>query len=212
MSLRDLSIWVADLSDYATFVAGTFVFLLSLPKRDYLLLAVLFLLTGTLKIVSLFLADIYIQNMPFYHLIGLLEITFIYLIYQRPRLHFFWHLFAAGIILTYILNSIFVQSIYEVNNIALAINQLFVLILGFNFLSGIYQKNEVPDIGRYPFFYINAGFMLYAAGAFFVYLLSSRIFEQDPSDFFHNAWILESLFNLFRLILICIGVMYSRRE
>lgn len=213
MSLRSLTIWIADISDCATFLAGIFVLLYTFRKKqDYLWLASMLLITGCVKIICVFLAYHYIQNMPLYHLLGLLELTFIYLIYQRHKFHLFWHLFAAGITLTYILNSIFIQSIYDVNNLALAVNQLFVLVLGFRFLMGIYQKNEVTDIGRYAFFYINAGFMMYAAGAFFVYLLSSRIFEEDPSDFFHSAWILESIFNLFRLALICIGIMYSRRE
>lgn len=213
MSLRSLTIWIADISDFATFFTGIFVVLYTFRKHHYGFLAALLLFSGALKIVSVYLAYQSVPNMPFYHLIGLIELTFIYLLYQqRNKLHLFWHLLASGVMLTYILNSLLIQSIYQVNNLALAINQLFVLILGFHFLAGIYQKNEVPDIGRYPFFYINAGFMLYAAGAFFVYLLSSRIFEEDPSDFFHSAWIMESVFNLFRLILVCIGVIYTRRE
>jgi hypothetical protein len=212
MSLRDFTVFIADFSDYATAATGIFVYLFTYGKPKYYWLSAFLLITGALRITSLILADYDIYNMPVYHLMGCVELICVYAIYRRKGIDRFWDLSMLGIVITYILNSLFIQSLFEVNNLALALSQLFILILGFHFLAGIYQQSEVPFIGKYPFFYINAGFLVYAAGTFFVYLLSSKILGHRATSFFHNTWILEAVFNLFKLSLICTGVIYTKRE
>lgn len=153
MFLRSLSIWLADISDCATLLAGIFILVYTFGKRNYLLLTLLLLLNGILKVICVYLAYRSIHNMPFYHLIGFLELTCIYLIYQqRLNLHLFWHLLAAGVTLTYILNSVFIQSVYEVNSLALAINQLFVLILASSSWAAFTRNMRCPTSGGTRFF------------------------------------------------------------
>jgi hypothetical protein len=150
--MREFTVFMANFSDYATAVAGIFVCLFTYGKPKYYWLSAFLLATGGLRITSLVLADYDIYNMPVYHLMGGVELICVYAIYRRKGWSRFWDLTMLGIVITYSFNSLFIQSLFEVNNLALALVQLFILILGFHFLGGVYQQSEVPFIGKYPCF------------------------------------------------------------
>ncbi|MFK7787854.1 MAG: hypothetical protein AB8B56_22215 [Crocinitomicaceae bacterium] len=210
MSLRDFTFVMNDISEYSYLLVGVFAFVTWMKFKKFKLLWIFLLLSGSIRIITIVLAEHYLNTHLFYHLLGLLELIFIYWIYSKEGISKKWFyliLFGAA---AYCVNSVFIRSLFEMNNFALAIVQIIILGLGFNYTLRLYSSARRFE--NSSFFYINAGFVFYAVGAFFVNLLSSKIVSESTNDFFHNAWILESFSALIRLLLITYGLILLIRE
>ncbi|MDG1332299.1 MAG: hypothetical protein P8P74_08205 [Crocinitomicaceae bacterium] len=210
MSLRDFTFILNDISEYSYLLVGIFAFIAWKKFGQFQLLWVFLLLAGAIRVTTIFLAEHYQNTHPYYHLLGLIELTLIYLIYSKQGVSKKWNYVILAAASAYIANSVFIRSLYEMNSFALALVQIVILSLGFNYMYRLYASPKRFESS--PFFYINAGFMFYAVGSFFVNLLSSKIVSQSTNDFFHNAWILESFSAIIRLSIISYGLTLLYRE
>lgn len=150
--------------------------------------------------------------MPIYHVLGVVDLVFIYLIYKDKGILKIWG--AATVIFTiiYFVNSIFFVSIWEYNSFALSAVSLVVLFIGLNFLL---RKNIILPARTHiqnGFSFINSGFVIYAGGVFFVNLFSMKILVGEVEGFLHNAWMIEGFGALIRSFLILIGLLICFRN
>jgi hypothetical protein len=212
MSLREFTILLYDISEYAYGVVGILALWKLLRTKKYFHLTLFLLVVAALRIASIYLADEGMNTMPIYHFIGLLELTFAYFIYIKHDISKYWKYTIALLCIFYILNSATIISLTKMPSFALALVQLTILGLGINCLHSLYTKSEIKNLSKQPFFYINAGFMIYAAGSFFVNLMSSEIIKDGRDDFFHNAWIIEALVGIVRLLLIAFAFRFVKRD
>lgn len=210
MSLRDFTFVMNDISEYAYLLVAAFAFVTWLKFDRFKLLWIFLLLSGGIRVLTIFLAKEYINTHPYYHLLGLLELILVYWIYAREDISPKWRYFVPIAILAYLFNSIFIRSPYEMNSFALALVQITILSFGINYTYKHYATTNT--VKNTSFFYISTGFMFYAVGSFFVNLLSSKIVSQSTNDFFHNAWVLEAFSALLRLSLISYGISLVYRE
>jgi len=211
MEFRDLTIAIYDISEYSYLLVGLYALWKSWTTKKYCWLTTFFLSTGLIRTASVFMADEELNTMYLYHLIGFLELLFAYVIY-RKYIQKWWSTFVIGIALFYLSNSLFFTSIFEANSVGLTFIQLVVLLFGLNYLFLLYRSGDEENLSKSAFFFFNAGFMIYAAGSFFVNLMSSKIVSASTNDFFNNAWIIEAFVAMIRLLCFSFGLYLVKRE
>lgn len=211
MELRNFTIILYDISEFAYLFVGIYALMKSLRTGKYSWLAYFLVIVGTIRVASIFMADKEINTMCLYHLIGGLDLFFAFMIYHR-KIAKSWKGITIGLLVLYVLNSVFLSSLSEANNIGLALIQVTVLLFSFSYMYKVYKEAKEINLGRDAFFYFNAGFMIYASGSFFVNLLSSQIGSQSTNDFFNNAWIIEAIAALVRLVFFVIGLQFVKNE
>ena|GEM_PF-1598600 len=211
MELRDFTIALYDISEYAYLIVGCYALWKSIQTGKHKWLACFLLVVGVIRTVSIFLADDGINTMYLYHLIGLLELVFAYTVYQK-KIQRWWLPIVAFLVGCYVLNSLFRVSLFGANNIGWALVQFVILLFSFSYLFVLYRDGKETNLGRSAFFYFNAGFMIYASGSFFVNLLSSEIVSESTNGFFNNAWIIEACVALARLSFFIIGLQFVKHE
>lgn len=209
MRLRDLTILLYDISELL-FVPVSLLAVIALLLKVRIPYLLLFLvLNMVLRTASVYMADAMINTMPVYHVLGAVDLVLCFLIY-RVHVSNRWTIAVAIVLLLYVFNSVALTSVFESNSVGLTAVQFFILLLGFNYLSALYKEGSA-ELEKEGFFWMNAGFMIYAAGAFFVNLMSSKIVSKETNDLFHNAWIIEAIVGILRLFLIAFGYLVALR-
>lgn len=211
MELRDFTIALYDISEYAYLLVGLFALWKSLRSGQFWCLTLFLLSVGTIRTVSVYLANAEQNTMYLYHIIGFLELFFAYAVY-RNKISKKWLPIVSVLLIAYALNSTLVVSVFAANNIGWALVQLSVLLFGLSYLVSLYRATKETELDRSPFFYFNAGFMMYASGSFFVNLLSSEIVSASTNDFFNNAWIIEACVALVRLVFFSVGFYLVKHD
>lgn len=214
MTIKQLTILLADWSDFLVMIVAL-LSLLVVRKNDYfkLMSAYLFSL-AILNIATMITANYQINNAYLYHVIGYVEVFFTFLLYRKLGLNKQWDYAFFILSVGYISDSIYLiaNGVHEINSIGQSLCMLFIIVLGFNFLWKLYQEEKVEDLGRYPYFYINAGLTLFASGGFFGYLLIARLTnEAIPAINFYYSWLIIAGFVYVKFILIGIGIVVERK-
>lgn len=214
MTLKHITIQLADWSDYLVIVVAV-LSLLTIRTNSYfkLLSSYLFVLS-ILSIATLITANYQIHNSYLYHVLGGVELIFTFLLYRKLELKTGWNWVFLVVSSAYTVDSLYLvgNGIEEINSIGQSFCMLFIMVLGFNFLWKLYQEDKVEHLGRFPYFYINAGFTLFASGAFFGYLLIARISDEAiPEENFDYLWLIVSGFTYIKFILISIGIFVERK-
>ena len=151
------------------------------------------------------------NNMILFHLLAIVEVVVLYYFYHRiifnrsPKL-----LVIAVLILINVANSMFNEGIMEFNSTAWSLDIIFLLSLGLMYLYRVYQDLESVPLDRSPLFIINTGLLLYFSGSLFTYILGSKILSKESQDFFHNAWIIQSLANIIKNVAISYGLWLAK--
>jgi hypothetical protein len=210
MTLRDFTILFYDISEYVYIPVAIFSCIIFLRTSQYFSLLLMLIIVTGIRIVSIQMADNNINTMYLYHVIGFVELILVYWLYNK-YISKIWKYMVPIFGVLYLFNSLFMVSLNEPNSLGLALVQFIILLFGLNYLKELYQKAEITSLKKDSFFFINSGFIIYAAGSFFVNLMSSKIVNASTNDFFHNAWIMEAGFGIIRLLLITYGLILTLR-
>jgi hypothetical protein len=114
---------------------------------------------------------------------------------------------AISFVLFSVINSLFIQSLYEFNSYARGFEALLLIILS---LLGFYKiSTSSGDSGGIP--WINAGILVYFSGGLTLFILSNYILP------FSNAvntliWAIHSFLSIFLYVVISIGLWKSRMK
>ncbi len=214
MTLKEITILLADWSDYLVIPVAV-CSLLTIRRNSYFqVLSIYLVVLLPLMIASKITADYKIANYYLYHIIGLTELVFTFLLYRSLGLKKRWNGVFGIILVVYLVDSIylFAKGREEINSIGLSLCMLFMMVLGFNFIWKLYQEEKVEYLGFYPYFYISGGLTVFASGAFFGYLLIARMTDEvTPEENFFYSWIIISGFNYIKFILIVLGIFVERK-
>lgn len=215
MNLKELTILLADWSDYVVF-ALAILSLLTFKKNSFFKILTIYCFSlSAVLLLSTVLAIQEFNNLFLYHIIGLIEMVFAFLLYRKLGLEPVWNYILVFFITLYLVDSVIVFSSggEEMNNLGMALCMLFVLLLGVNYIWKLYSEEKVVQISRHPLFYISAGFIFYAAGSFFGYLMITKLFVKEvPVNNFLISWIIISGFVYVKFVLIGIGILFARNE
>ncbi len=121
------------------------------------------------------------NNYPFLHVFTIIEfaaLTYIYSLHLRTILSYKVILvLVLSFILYSVLNSIFIQSIYQFNTYARGVEFILLILFALLYFYTIYI-NEVSSITKVPMFWINLGVLVYYTSSFFVVLVMNQLFPQ----------------------------------
>lgn len=165
-------------------------------------------------IASKITADYQVTNYYLYHVIGLVELVFTFLLYRNLGLNKKWNGVFGMVLVVYLVDSVylFAHGKEEINSLGLSFCMLFMMVLGFNFIWKLYREEKVEYLGFYPYFYISGGLTVFASGAFFGYLLIARMTDEVvPIENFAYSWLIVSGFTYIKFILIVLGIFVERK-
>lgn len=222
--LKELTILLSDVSDYVILVVALVAFFRRNVSSFFYLLFLYCTVIGSLQLTTTILAENHISNWFVYQILGLTELVFVFYLYRKMGLRLSVSTILVPMLIIYFADVVWViysdyhslmenpnTPVYFVNNLGLSLVMLYTIVLGFLFLWRTYLKGDVEDIGKYPYFYISAGFSCYAAGAFFFYLLSSRLVPRiDSPTLFYYSWIVVTFFIYLKSILLLVGLKFAK--
>lgn len=145
--------------------------------------------------------------MPVYHALAAIELTFLFIFYDRrmyrnhSQIRWLWLLLALNVV-----DTLFLEGIYSFNSLSWSVNTCVLLVLGLLYYYYLYQRAEEIAIEKYPDFYITAGFLIYAAGSLFTYLLAWKFLSRPVPSFFQIGWIIHSVANIIKNIAVAYGL------
>lgn len=198
----------ADLSDMLPLLVWL---IFARKKSDYAILGVFLITSATLKLLALVSAKMGIHNMPVFHLLAMTEVVIVYCYYSRLLFRKIYVWGAVGLIVLNLGNSLFIQHPDTFNSIAWTVDMLVLIVLGIMHLSSLYNnESDQSPLEQRPQFIITAGFLIYASGSLFTYLMGPSIFSGKAAGFFHNAWVIQCLATIFRNMLISYGLWRAR--
>ncbi len=209
LTYRQISFTVSNFSDISEIIPFLIWAVWGAKNRPYRTLGLFFLLSGIIKLGTLITAIMYVHNMPAYHLLAFLEIAFVWSYYRQLKgkkppyigLFFVLLLFWANIFLQNI-NTTF-------NSNTWTFTVLVILALGLNHFKDIYQNDIISPLSRQPEFFITAGWLIYAGGSLFSYLMGTDILSGHADGFFQNAWIFQCFANIIKNGLVAYGLLLS---
>jgi hypothetical protein len=208
-----ISFFISEVSDISETLALMVWLIFARKKQTYQILGAFFVVSASLKLLTLITAKKGIHNMPLYHLLAVTEIVLVYCFYSKLMFNKVYVLGAVLLFLLNAVNSIFIQSIFTFNSWAWSMNMVVLMIIGITYLFKLYNnENDDSPLELRPNFIITAGWLIYASGSLFTYLLGIPILSGKAAGFFHNAWTFQCVSNLFKNVLISYGLWRARLD
>src|SRR5260221_4395434 len=139
MDLKFFTLLAGGTSDISELIPVIIYLKYVFKKQPYMILGNYFILSASIKVLTLVTALMIIHNMPAYHLLVIIEAVFLYVFYARiiynsqPQI---WII--AILILLNVLNSLFYESIYQFNSVGWTFCIIFLLCLGLRYLYKLY--------------------------------------------------------------------------
>lgn len=212
MDFKEINLFVSDISDCSEIIPWLVAIVFARKKPLFNILKWFFLVSSIVKITTLFLAKDKINNMPLFHWLAIWEVGCLYIFYNKFLFDktYWWGLFV--IVAFNISNTIFNEGLFEFNSFGWAVNTFISLCFGLATFYKLYNSSSPIAPERSPVFIVNSGFMIYFSGALFTYILGTEILSADAKDFFHNSWIIQSISNIMKNVIVAIGVWLSGKD
>ncbi|MES2651070.1 MAG: hypothetical protein V4663_04985 [Bacteroidota bacterium] len=209
-SYKDISFAVSNISDISEIMPALIWLRWGNHNKPYLLLGLFFLFSGIIKLIALFTAIQNIPNMPLYHLLAYMEVISVYIFYRQVNEKKPNPFFIATLFLIYAVNTFFQDIYLHFNSNTWTLTVLIILFLGMGFFYRIYKQEDNIILKKMPQFVITCGWLIYASGSLFTYLMGTDILSGKPEGFFNNAWIFQCISNIIKNGIICYGFYLSR--
>lgn len=190
------------------FIVGLFVF------GDFdknLKIIFIFVCFGTLNevVTRLLIGLTEVHNtMPLLHLYGIVSFVLLFVFYYdiignyiNPRVFIILSLLFA---VCWIVNSIFIQSIYEFPAMLSSLGDILIILLSIIYFYKIMLEAKIIKLAGEPLIWINAAILIYYAGNLFFYVLFNLILEYSR-EFSKITVIYFSVLNTLFYLLIAIG-------
>jgi hypothetical protein len=198
-SLSNIELRVSDLSDFTEILPFFFWLKRKNGSEPFMILALYFLCSGTISLYGYLTAEADIHNLHLYHIWAIIQVIFIYLYYKSlwKERNAFWPVLLTFAV--YLGASIWVQRTSSLNSFCWTANTVIIIYLGTKHFYRLYHDDTITNpLTRRPDFIVTTGWLIYAAGALFVYLLGPDILSVSAKGFFKSAWLIQSVSNLIK--------------
>jgi len=169
---------------------------IALPYR---ILCVLVLLTLAMEGLGYFLLLKGINNMPLFHFYTYVEAILIaiyyYFVYHGRRIRWVYPGLLALFLIFSFINVLFNEQLTHFNSLQRSVECIWVLMLALLFFVDLFNRSEVPDLIRYPHYWMTSGFLLYFAGTLFFSMVGDIYLSSDKVGF--NVFDIHSGLNIF---------------
>jgi hypothetical protein len=145
------------------------------------------------------------NNLPLLHFYTLIEFMLISLVYWKMGVFAKWSnkhfwIFLISISSLIVLNSIFLQSIYDYNSYAKALVQIFLIAFAVAYMFQLKEKSG-------PLNWMNAAVLLFYSGSLFVFMFGNIILGEKG----HIFWEFNAILNFIFQIIILISIWKASR-
>ena len=103
----------------------------------------------------------------------------------------------------------------EVSAVSLSTFRLFAIVLTLAYFSKVVMDMRVKNIMKYSMFWFTSGLLIYAAGTFFIVLLSEYWYQdinKVPIEVFDKYWNASQILLILFTILSAIGLWFSKYD
>lgn len=162
--------------------------------------------SGMVSILSISLARYFhVTNLPLFHVYTLVEFILLTEFYKHilpfrktiliVQLCFF---------LACVINSAFIQSIYQFNSYTLTLEALVIMLFAVNYFAKLFADSNDQKILEMPSFWFNTGLFLYFSGSYMLYNFSNYVLVQSKHSFV-VVWNTRAAFLLLMYLLFTLG-------
>ncbi len=210
-----LTQWNTILSHIGDFVETLplipFLLLSKAKKREYRFLGIYFFIGASLKLVSYFVASKGINSLFIYHLLALVEFTFLFAFLTQFTTYKQIKVLTMLIVWTInIVASTRPDALQQFNSMPWTINTLILICACFYSLYGLYTHSYKSWHEVRPQFTVVSGLLIYLTGSLFTYILGWQILSKVLQGFFANGWIINSISNLIKDFTVAAGLFLLR--
>lgn len=214
MTLTEWNAFLSYVGDFAEAIPLVpFLLLSKEKKREFALIGLYFLTGFTLKAISFFIAKAGANSLFIYHILAACEFIFLF--------QFFTHNLVNKNLRTTILVIVLVGNgilsgmpgaLQQFNSMSWSVNTLLLLCTCIYSFYGLYQTSYNSWLEVRTMFIIMSGFLIYLSGCLFTYILGTQILSKELQGFFANGWIINSISNLAKDLVVSIGFLSSRQK
>jgi hypothetical protein len=212
-SFRDIVFTISSVSDVSEVLPLIVWMTFGKKKSPYFLLGIFFFVFFIVKFYTLVTAELHKNNMPAFHVLALLEIMAVYIFYSQVLYQKVFKWGIVGLVVLHIGNALLFQNIWTFNSLAWTMDMLIVIGIGLLYFFHIYNdENDYTPLLDRPDFIITVGWLLYAAGSLFTYLMGTAILSGYAEGFFKNGWFFQTISNILKDIIISYGFWLTSKK
>jgi len=90
---------------------------------------------------------------------------------------------------------------------------ILIILAGLLYFLKVYRnETDMTPLGERPDFIITIGWLLYAAGSLFTYLMGSKILTGYAEGFFKNGWFFQTVSNISKDIIVGYGFWLTTKR
>ncbi len=165
-----------------------------------------------IEITARILSSYSVNNLPLLHLYTIGEFLLFALLYRKMHLFKNWAdkkfwIFVSVALALIVLNSIFIQNIYEFNSYAKTMVQLILMGFAFGYFYQLQEKKEETESLNW----VNAAVLIYYSGSLFIFMFGNYFLDKEPKTHL-IFWVINVLLNLIFQILVFIGIWKVSRK
>jgi hypothetical protein len=171
------------------------------------------MLVGVAGISSLLTYELAIRaiyNTPVIHVFTVLELSLYTWIYHKSMPQWFTrritYFIIAGFTLLAIANTIFLESIWEFNANARALESVILIVLSLIYYYQLYREMKVYDLHLLPTFWVAAGVLVNFSTNLLFFSFFSWLLQQDHIEAWDMALRIHSVSNIILYLLLAIGL------
>lgn len=147
------------------------------------------------------------NNLPFYHLYIIIEVTFLALIYnsylKKHRFRKLIPIITISFILFYLLNMVWdLDKMWVYSTYERAIEAVIILLFAGSFFIYVYREEKIMYLQKTSGFWISGGLILYFASNLLLFVFSELVYMQELELF-------ESIWEMHAVLTILLYIFYS---
>jgi hypothetical protein len=113
-------------------------------------------------------------------------------------------------LLACILNTLFVQDLYQFNSYTRSLEALVIMLLSVNYYALLFTDIATVKPLQHPAFWFNTGIFLYFSGAFMLFVFSNYMLKESVSSF-KVVWNVHATFVLIMYLLFTLGFLKCKK-
>lgn len=169
------------------------------------------IMAGLINTVASMMARNGIRNLPLSHLLTMLEFVmltdyFSIVLKEKKAIR----ILQVCFIIACILNTIFLQDIWQFNTYTRSLEALIIMLLSVNLFAKMFTDIDGPRLVTRSDFWFNTGMFLYFSGSFMMFIFSNFLLQASKKDWI-IIWNIHATFLLIMYILFTIGFIKCKK-
>jgi hypothetical protein len=192
---------------------GMVFFRWSRIRGAYTFIGAIVIFTMVMETVTYMFKLMGTNNMPLFHLYTYGEAIFIalyyYRIYSQRKIRQVYLVMLTAFLTFSVVALIVQQNLYDFNSLQRSVECIWMIILALIFYSDLFNESNVPNLLKYPHYWLVSGLLLYFAGTFFLNIVGQIAVTTHRLGY--EAYDIHSVLNIFLNIIYTIVLWMGSR-